>query len=147
MLKAGELVAELGAQLGISLTLDENGVCRVLFDEDTVDFEASENTLYLIAELGPVLSEARISTYERLLRANYLGAETGGATLSLDPEHENIVILHRRLETPMAYPDFEGAVELFVKAQRYWKERITLHATENSSAGSTAPESFTMLRI
>ncbi len=126
MMIAGELIKELGAKLGVSIALDENGVCGVIFDKDTVDFELSGNDLYLIAELGFVQAGADKDFYVQLLEANYLGTKTAGAALSLDPDKENTVMLYKKLATPMEYADFEKELEFFVKAVRYWKEYITL---------------------
>lgn len=126
MIIAGELVKELGARLGISLALNENGLCSVNFDKDTVDFELSGNDLFLIAELGFVQAGADKEFYKQLLEANFLGTKTAGATISLDPDKEHTVMLHKKIVTPMEYTDFEKAVEFFVKAVRYWKEFIAL---------------------
>ena len=51
-MNAAELVAGLGAKLGFSLKLSEAGTCRVHFDDDTVDFEQSGDSLYIMADMG-----------------------------------------------------------------------------------------------
>lgn len=132
MMIAGELVKELGAKLGVSIALNENGVCGVIFDNDTVDFELSGNDLYLIAELGFVQAGADKDFYVQLLEANYLGAKTAGAAISLDPDKEHTVMLHKKLVTPMEYADFEKELEFFIKAVRYWKEYIALPQTQHN---------------
>ena len=48
-MNAAELVAGLGAKLGVSLKLGEAGTCRVHFDDDTVDFEQSGDSLYILS--------------------------------------------------------------------------------------------------
>lgn len=138
MIIAGELVKELGAKLGVSIALNENGLCSVIFDKDTVDFELSGNDLYLIAELGFVQAGADKDFYVQLLEANYLGTKTAGAAISLDPDRENTVMLYKKLATPMEYADFENAVEFFVKAVRYWKEYIALPRTQKNEAPLSA---------
>lgn len=135
---ANELIKELGARVGISLALNENGLCSVIFDNDTVDFELSGNDLYLIAELGFVQAGADKDFYKQLLEANFLGTKTAGAVISLDPDRENTVMLHKKLATPMEYADFEHAVEFFVKAVRYWKEYIALPRTQKNEAPLSA---------
>ena len=47
-----ELVAELGAKLGMALQWSEAGTCRILFDDDAVDFEQSGNLLYVMADMA-----------------------------------------------------------------------------------------------
>lgn len=142
---ASELIKELGARVGISLALNENGLCSVIFDKDTVDFELSGNDLYLIAELGFVQTADK-DFYKQLLEANYLGAKTAGAAISLDPDRENTVMLHKKLATPMEYADFEKNLEFFVKAVRYWKEFIALPRTQKNEA-STNMDYNAMIRI
>lgn len=134
MIIAGELVKELGAKLGVSIALNENGVCSVIFDKDTVDFELSGNDLYLIAEMGFVQAGADKDFYVQLLEANYLGTKTAGAAISLDPDRENTVMLHKKLAMPMEYADFEKNVEFFVKALRYWKKFIALPRAHKNEA-------------
>lgn len=135
---AGELIKELGAKLGVSIALNENGVCGVIFDNDTVDFELSGNDLYLIAELGFAQAGADKDFYVQLLEANYLGTKTAGAAISLDPDRENTVMLHKKLAMPMEYVDFEKDVEFFIKAVRYWKEYIALPRTQKNEAPLSA---------
>lgn len=142
---ASELIKELGARVGISLALNENGLCSVIFDNDTVDFELSGNDLYLIAELGFVQTADK-DFYKQLLEANYLGAKTAGAAISLDPDKENTVVLHKKLAMPMEYADFEKDLEFFVKAVRYWKEFIALPRTQKNEA-STNMDYNAMIRI
>lgn len=143
---ASELIKELGARVGISLALTENGLCSVIFDKDTVDFELSGNDLYLIAELGFVQTGLDKDFYKQLLEANFLGTKTAGATISLDPDKENTVMLHKKLVTPAEYTDFEHAVEFFVKAVRYWKEYIALPRAQNKEVPLTE-HLHTMIRI
>ena len=125
---AQELLQELGTILGIKPAFGNAETCRLLFDDDAVDFEAADETLFLIAEVGPVPVEGREAVYARLLAANLFGAQTGGATLGLDPDKER-VILHRALPLPCDYAPFEAALERFVKSLRYWKEWLALAAS------------------
>lgn len=112
------LVHELGRQINANLQFSDEGVCGVIFGEDEISFEMSGNRLFLIAEVG-ALSESE-SIYRRLLEANYLGNETGLASISIDSQREAFV-LHRVLEGDLDYSSFEEATALFIKALRYWK--------------------------
>lgn len=122
---ASELVVELGANLGISLQMSDAGTCRVIFGEDAVDFEQSGETLYIMAELAP--ATGREDAYARLLAANWLGAESGGACIGLD-EEKNAFALWATERGDVSYPEFEARLALFVKALRYWKEWLALSA-------------------
>lgn len=140
-MNAQELVRELGSVLGITLDMSTENTCQVIFFNDAVDFEVAEGVsgtndeaLFIIANLGVAIEDADV--LGRLLRANYLGGQTGGATISLSDEG---FVLHRELLMPMEYIDFEKVVEQFVESLRYWKEWIALpheEATMGESLGN-----------
>ena len=102
---AKELISELGSRFGITLELSDAGTCRVIFDEDAVDFELAGRRLFVMADLGPVAGGEAL--LRELLEADYLGAKTFGATISID------------------YEAFEENLTGFVKALREWKEIIS----------------------
>ena len=112
------LIGELAHTLGIEVKLSDAGTCGVFFDNDEVIFEMHEGRLYLIADLGS--AEGREAAYGRLLAANYLGHESGRATLGMDTGRREFT-LHRIIEGDMGYPEFEKSLTLFVQAARYWK--------------------------
>ena len=118
-MNARELVAELGVKLGISLELSEAGTCRVHFDNDDVDFEQAGNALYIMADLAS--AAGREDSYGRLLTANSLGAESGGACIGLDAGRDTFT-MYKVLRGDLNYEGFEAELALFVKALRYWKE-------------------------
>lgn len=141
-----ELVAELGANLGISLQMSDAGTCRVIFGDDAVDFEQSGETLYIMAELAP--ATGREDAYARLLAANWLGAESGGACIGLDEEKNSFALwVTERGDVP--YPEFEARLTLFIKALRYWKEWLSLPAAEpaNQTEDQQTPDMYGMIRV
>lgn len=113
------LLQQLGTAIGLDLRFSENNTCGVFFDKDEVIFEKNEGKLYLIAALGS--SAGREDVCRRLLEANYLGAQTGFASIGLDSGREDFV-LHRVLAGDMDYAEFEEAVSLFVRAARHWRK-------------------------
>ena len=67
-----DVLAELGHRMGLNVALDEQGVCRLVFDERfAVDIEASpdNDTVHLYSVLCPVPPENKEPFYERLLGA------------------------------------------------------------------------------
>ena len=118
-MNASELIAELGTQLGIALNLSDAGTCRVVFDEDTIDFEQSGEAFYIMADIASATDKK--DACERLLAANYLGTETGGCCIGLDTARD-MFTLHTILYGDMEYAFFEAALTRFVKSLRYWKE-------------------------
>lgn len=143
-MKASELVSELGAALGITLSLGDEGTCRVFFDEDAVDFEKSGESLYVMADLSS--ASGREDAFKRLLSANCLGSETGGATLSLDTVRE-VFMLHAMFQEDTPYPAFEERISMFVKALRYWKEWLALPSAGTENASVDPSQMMGMLRI
>ena len=120
---AEELLNKLGQVLEIDIFLNNNNVCRIVFDNDPIDFEMIGNTFTFIGEVGPIPIESRESFYALILSGNFLGQETGRATLGLDINLDAI-FLHQFLELPMDYPQFEGHLEQFVNVLRFWKVKI-----------------------
>lgn len=133
---AEKLLDELGEKLGFPVTLSDQGTCRILFDEDAVDFELSGQSLYVIADIASASN--RQDACARFLEANFLGRETGGACLGLDTTRDCFT-LHRTFGEGTDYPAFEEGLALFVKALRYWKEWLALPpAKKPSEATDTA---------
>ena len=136
-MNARDLVAELGAKLGLNLQWSEAGTCRVLFDDDTVDFEQSGNALYVMADMAS--ASGRENACGRLLAANCLGAESGGACIGLDVAR-NVYTLHTVMRDGMPYESFETELTLFLKALRYWKEWLALPPDSTSPAPAADAE-------
>ena len=82
----GELIAELGKNLGIELT-DEGGATAVEIDGIPVVLHAAGDDLILVhADLGEIPHENRERVFAAAMEANFLYQGTGGATLAVDPD-------------------------------------------------------------
>lgn len=134
-MNGSELVAELGAKLGVGLKLGETGTCRVDFDGDEVDFEQSGDSLYIMADLAS--ASGRADACVRLLEANWLGRESGGACFGIDATR-NMFTLHTVVPDETAYAAFEARLTLFIKALRYWKIWLALPPASLNPASDTA---------
>lgn len=141
-MNAGELLAELGANLGIALQLGKSGTCRVHFDEDEVDFEQSGDALYIMADLAS--ASGRADACVRLLEANWLGRESGGACFGIDAEKTRFT-LHTVVYGDTTYADFEARLTLFIKALRYWKAWLSLPPSSPAPADSAKETPFSSL--
>lgn len=129
------LIRELGTALGIGLELSEQGTCGVFFDDDEVMFETNDGRLFIMADLGSSLG--REDAAVRLLQAANLGLETGFSCIGIDEGREQFTLC-RVLEGDLAYPDFEKALSLFVKAMRFWKEWLALPPEDAAGSGPSA---------
>lgn len=140
---AQELIAKLGETLGFSLSLSQENTCQVIFDADAIDFEATGKDLFIMAELGAEIDNSNV--FKRLLQANHLGAETGGASIGLAV---NGFVLHRQLAMPMEYQDFENIVANFIQTTRYWKEWLALpHQSMAEGDGNLTAPQWDMIRV
>jgi len=80
----GELIAELGKNLGIELT-DEGGATAVEVDGIPVVLHVANDDLLLMhADLGEIAPENRDRVFAAAMEANFLYQGTGGATLAVD---------------------------------------------------------------
>lgn len=122
-----DVLAELGQQMGLNVTLSDQGVCRLVFDQRfTVDIEASLNSdaVHLYSVLCPIPPDSKERFYEQLLEANLFGGGTGGAWFALDSLH-NEVLLNRTLKMATTdYQDFVGALESFVNHLESWDGKL-----------------------
>lgn len=127
-MKIEALLLELGNQMGLpNLKLDNNKVCRLIFDKKfTVDIEASEDLriVHLYSALCIIPPRDKENLYEALLEANLFGRGTGGASFGVDLEMGEI-LLSRTLEMEKTdYQDFVNVLESFVNHVEAWTEKI-----------------------
>lgn len=118
------LVGALGRAIGIdALALDELGTCTLRFDDTVVMLEAEEYRLVLHSIIGtaPVLGRAEFMA--RLLEANLLWKDTGGATLALDP-HSDRVLMMQAVPPEMPPVQFPNLVGRFVDAAEAWTAHL-----------------------
>ncbi|OIO60650.1 MAG: hypothetical protein COZ46_01295 [Verrucomicrobia bacterium CG_4_10_14_3_um_filter_43_23] len=134
-----DILSELGKQMGLgNLKLDENKVCRLIFDKKfTVDIEANDDEsiahIYsAVCIIPPIEKEA---LYEKLLDANPFGRGTGGASFGIDLEMGEILITRTLVLDKTDYQDFVNALESFVNHLEAWTEKIDkqdyLHDKDN----------------
>lgn len=76
------------------LTVDNNGYCAFTVDGMAIKLqEYQEKDIVLIyGELGDLPAEQDCKFFKALLKMNYLFTGTRGATISLDPENEKLML-------------------------------------------------------
>jgi Tir chaperone protein (CesT) family len=138
-----DLIAGMAQRLGLSVELNEEGACRLVFeDKYTVDIqvmEDQENRFFFTSAVAQAEapSEAELKT---LLDANLFGQGTGEAALAYDPDMEEIV-LQRSFDARFIDVDqLMAALEEFVNIVASWTERLGESGAERSgnSAEATA---------
>ncbi len=123
-----DVLAELGHQMGLNVTLNEEGVCRLVFDERfPVDIEASpdNDAVHLYSVLCPIPPEDKERFYERLLEANLFGGDTGGAWFALDGSHGEVVLNRTVSMANIDYQDFANLLEGFVNHLEAWDDKLS----------------------
>lgn len=123
-MEPSSLLKEYGKSVGLpALGFDAHGCARLRFDsggEVNLEVDPSGEWIHLYAVLGPVLPGPNDGLYLRLLQANNFGADTRGATLSIDPSR-NEILLCQRVATDVRDAFVLGAaIENFGAAAREW---------------------------
>ncbi|MBK8964026.1 MAG: type III secretion system chaperone [Candidatus Competibacteraceae bacterium] len=122
-----DVLAELGHQMGLNVTLNEEGVCRLVFDDRfSVDIEVGPDnaTVHLYSVLCPIPPENKESFYEWLLEANLFGGDTGGAWFALDGAHGEVVLNRTLKMANTDYRDFADLLEAFVNHLEAWTDKL-----------------------
>lgn len=131
------LVREFGATIGIpDLQIDEEYRCNMMFDDVPVSFELGDDdgSMYIYSLLGRVPDDGLEQLYAELLHANYVFADNGGSTLSVDPESGNVVLLREERLELLRLPRLESVVEQFVNVAEGWMNRLRSGATNEGDA-------------
>lgn len=145
-----DLLSDLGNQIGLGpLKLDDSGVCRLVFDGDvSIDLEAGDddgNSLLLHSVVGTTPPEGRLAYYSALLTGSYLGTQTVGGSLSLDPSTGEAVLWTSLEIAQLDTEVLANKLTAFTQAIRHWTEELAnAHEVE---VGSDAEEDFSRLSM
>ena len=135
-----DVIQAIATAMGVpELRLDDHGCARLRVDDRLdVNFEASGSShlLHVYCTLGPVPSADRERTFEQLLMANLFGADTGGATLAIDAEFNEVVLCTDVGNHGWTNELIMSRLQRFIDAAETWQERF---AAPQSTAASTDP--------
>ena len=130
------LIREFGAAVGLEdMAFDDQQRCNIMFDDVPVSLELSggEDSLYIYSVLGPEPAEGAKALYEELLKANYAFAQTGGATLALDPAGGGIVLMREEPVDALRLPQLEALIENFVNVAEGFMASLAEGALANAA--------------
>jgi hypothetical protein len=142
---AQELLGEFGRSTGLGeLALDQDNYCALLIDDGLVvniEFDEQDRQLVLYSLLGVPAGEPQ-AAYERLLQANYLGRECGGATFGLRPDN-SVVLSQSMAVAGLDLKDFTARLERFINEVEAWTKQLP----QLGAASEAAPaEEFPVIR-
>lgn len=122
------VLSELGGQIGLEgLKLDENGVCRLVFDDVlVVDIESSDDgqVVNLHAQVCEIPAEGREELYKVALEESLFGLGTGGASFGLDSQRGELLLWRSLAMDKLDYQDFVNILESFVNHLELWMQKV-----------------------
>lgn len=138
-----ELMADFGKRLDLDeFQPDEDGLCEIHTDDFTVAFQHVPETEMVLTtgflcEVGPNPSPAFFRT---LLEANFMYNATHGATLSVDPANDCVMLSRYDRLNQLDGETFFQTTELFMKAMLEWKDWFKAGVPDGDSAETASPE-------
>lgn len=124
-----DVLQELGRQMGLDgVKLDDNGVCRLIFDgKIVVDIEApaaEKGTVYMYAAVCPLPAEGKEALYGTLLEANLFGRGTGGAAFAIDTEMAEVLLYQSFDMEKVEVQEFKESLQHFAAHVGGWMEKL-----------------------
>ncbi|SIO24737.1 type III secretion system chaperone [Halodesulfovibrio marinisediminis] len=120
-----DVLNSVGDIIQADLTLDDTLQAGCVIQDIHVAFSLlEEEKLLVVACYLGCVSEDDTDLFFQVLKANYMWAYTGGATLSID-ESTLQLCLHRVFELPFEeIADIEEALSDILGAAEYWKKQL-----------------------
>jgi hypothetical protein len=122
-----QLFKELG--LGSVPPLDEQKQFHLKTSRFDIALKEIEPNFYFSSDIGPLPLQKKEVFLMRVMKANFLGQGTGGATIGLK-ENESCLTLSLSLPYDMNYITFKESLEDFANYLDYWKQEIVRHESE-----------------
>lgn len=136
-----DLIKALGQHIGLNdLEMDEHGVCQLVFDQtDAVNMEEvpENHTLVISSVVGPLPAQNRHLIYRQLLEAHLFGADTQGATFSLDRPEGDLLLWRALPEEGLDAAELAETLERFVTQLRSWREALASGSPSEPQPGTS----------
>ena len=116
-------------ELGSLPPLNEEKEYHLQLSNFNIGIKVSDTQYYFSSDIGPIPQNKREDFLMRVMKANFLGQGTGGATIGLK-EDESCLTLSLSLPYEMNYKTFKESLEDFVNYVSYWKQEIIQHEAE-----------------
>jgi hypothetical protein len=122
-----QLCQELG--LGTIPPMDENKFHNLKISSLDISMKDLDPGFYFASNIGPLPKKKKEDFLMLLMKANFLGQGTGGATLGLK-EDESFLTLSLSLPYDMNYKVFKDSLEEFGNFVDYWKKETVRYEIE-----------------
>lgn len=138
-----KLITELGKNIGLDeLKPDEDLYCCLGFDDKiTVHFQYNQEseTLMLFSQLGIIDEDKLAGVYPKLMKANVFWQGTGGSTLGVDDENNEVILSYQVALSLLDFTKFQELLEGFVNTAELWIDTIV--AINRGEISSSTKES------
>ena len=115
--------------LGTLSPLDEEKRYHLKMSRFDIALKELDPGCFYSSTIGPLPKNKKEDFLMRVMKANFLGQGTGGATIGLK-EDESFLTLSLSLPYEMNYKAFKESLEDFVNYIDYWKQEIVQHEAQ-----------------
>ena len=124
-----DLLPQLSQELNVETSLDEQKFYHFKVGAFDIGMKDLDPGFYFSSNIGPLPKKKTEDFLMLLMKANFLGQGTGGATLGLK-EDESFLTLSLSLPYEMNYKAFKDSLEEFANFVEFWKKESVRHELE-----------------
>jgi hypothetical protein len=132
------VITEFGKIVGLpELELNQDGYCPLIFDDIVVNFKYDGETdeLLMWSSIGEIPPEpVRKDIYEMLLEANIIQSYLGGGVLTIEKNHNIILLINSTPTELIDLKTFEDTLDNFIKLTETW-EKVLEEAIQDGHRG------------
>lgn len=132
----------LAQEYGIHLAFNDEGVCAIVIDGDSVvrfEGEPQGTRLRISATVGHLPDPRNAHALRVLLQANFQGQGTGDAALSLDHVSDEVVLGCGVKVDELGPRGLAPTLEAFATQLAYWRDNLLRLTSEPSTGLDQAP--------
>jgi hypothetical protein len=137
-----DFLAEFGTSIGLELTLDQNGICALLFGSClrcSIELPENSPTVYFKApmiSLPEIPENKQTQFFKKLLQRNFFCLETRGATFALDENQQQVILCFGQ---PVAVlessADFANLLSHFMETAMQWYQELNQPQADQDQEG------------
>ncbi|WP_299009080.1 type III secretion system chaperone [uncultured Shewanella sp.] len=130
-------LTDYAASVGMdNIQLDKNGYCCLNFKEDlllNIQWHKNSERVVFYIHCGVLTEDGNIEIYRDLLGANLFWQDSGGATLAVDKESNEVWLMDKKLLASFDnVNDFSRYITSIVNIAEQWQRRLTSQSKVSS---------------